>query len=70
MRFAYAMLLVGLLSFVGVVVISLLGANDYFSDKALPSGVALLLLGLSVLATILGAISGLTGWVRSSGGAN
>jgi hypothetical protein len=69
-RFAYALLLVGMLSFVGVVVLSLLGANDYFSDKALPSGVALLLLGLSALATTIGAISWLTAWARSSRGSN
>jgi hypothetical protein len=51
------MLLTGLISFIGVVVLSLLGASDYFTDKALPSGIAWFLLGLAMLSTGIGVIA-------------
>jgi len=56
-KFARLMLLLGLLSFAGVVVISYLGATDYFVDKAAPSGFAWILLFISIGTTVLGAVS-------------
>jgi uncharacterized membrane protein YphA (DoxX/SURF4 family) len=54
----------GLLTFLGTAILSYLGATDYFTDKALPSGFAWLLLILSTITTALGFLFLLLGFAK------
>ena len=56
-KFTRTNFILSLILFVIAVVISFLGATDYFTDKAAPSGFAWLALGISSLVAFLGFAS-------------